>query len=224
MVMVMVMVMDIDTGTGSGNAGFAHPLLAWPADVGAGVDAAMGCPTLSLPLGEYESAVRQIAVYARCGTRWAPCSCVSTCPPSRSCGRSLTRWLVRVRPVRTGSIYAAANDGRPTRSQCCSARRSGSRRADPGAGPGRASHRVRPHPPVGEDPGRRGRGRRGKQWCGRSDRVQLPDHRAAAVSDAGAATSHHIQRWIDGGTAETTVSSSANTTTPPSTPKAGPSA
>ncbi|MGW5363547.1 DUF222 domain-containing protein [Actinopolymorpha pittospori] len=55
--------MDIDTGSGSGGAGFAHPLLAWLADVGAGIDAAIECPTLSLPLGEYERALRQIAVY-----------------------------------------------------------------------------------------------------------------------------------------------------------------
>ncbi|MGW5364811.1 DUF222 domain-containing protein [Actinopolymorpha pittospori] len=55
--------MDIDTGSGtSGGAGFAHPLLAWLAGVGAGIDAAIECPTLSLPLGEYEGALRQIAV------------------------------------------------------------------------------------------------------------------------------------------------------------------
>ncbi|GAA5005514.1 DUF222 domain-containing protein [Actinopolymorpha pittospori] len=58
----MVMVMDIDTGSSGGGAGFAHPLLAWLADVGAGIDAAIECPTLSLPLGEYESALREIAV------------------------------------------------------------------------------------------------------------------------------------------------------------------
>ncbi|GAA4984162.1 HNH endonuclease signature motif containing protein [Actinopolymorpha pittospori] len=50
--------MDIDTGEG-----FAHPLMRWLADVGAGVDAAIECPTLSLPLDEHESALRQIAVY-----------------------------------------------------------------------------------------------------------------------------------------------------------------
>jgi hypothetical protein len=49
--------MDIDTGTGSGDAGFAHPLLAWPAGVGEHVDGAVKCPALSLPLGEYESPV-----------------------------------------------------------------------------------------------------------------------------------------------------------------------
>ena len=55
--------MDIDTGTGGRDVGCAHPLLAWLADVGAGIDAVVECPSLSLPLGEYESAVRQIAVY-----------------------------------------------------------------------------------------------------------------------------------------------------------------
>jgi hypothetical protein len=53
--------MAIDTGSASGSAGFAHPLLAWPADVGAGVDAAIECPTLSLPLDQYEGAMRQLA-------------------------------------------------------------------------------------------------------------------------------------------------------------------
>ncbi|GAA5017998.1 HNH endonuclease signature motif containing protein [Actinopolymorpha pittospori] len=55
--------MDIDAGSASGGAGFAHPLLAWLADVGAGIDAAIECPTLSLPLDHYEGALRQIAVY-----------------------------------------------------------------------------------------------------------------------------------------------------------------
>ncbi|MBE1607198.1 DUF222 domain-containing protein [Actinopolymorpha pittospori] len=54
--------MDIDTGAGSGGAGFAHPLMRWLADVGAGIDAAIECPTLSLPLDQYEGALRQIAV------------------------------------------------------------------------------------------------------------------------------------------------------------------
>ncbi|MGW5363512.1 DUF222 domain-containing protein [Actinopolymorpha pittospori] len=54
--------MDIDTGSASGGAGFAHPLLAWLADVDAGIDAAIECPTLSLPLDQYEPALRQIAV------------------------------------------------------------------------------------------------------------------------------------------------------------------
>ncbi|MGW5364909.1 DUF222 domain-containing protein, partial [Actinopolymorpha pittospori] len=63
MVMVMVMVMDIDTGTGGGDAGLAHPLLAWLAGVGEQLDGAVECPTLSLPLGGYESALRQIAVH-----------------------------------------------------------------------------------------------------------------------------------------------------------------
>ncbi|GAA5007244.1 hypothetical protein GCM10023317_42360 [Actinopolymorpha pittospori] len=54
--------MDIDTGAGGGGAGFAHPLLAWLAGVGAGIDAAIECPTLSLPLDQYEGALRQIAV------------------------------------------------------------------------------------------------------------------------------------------------------------------
>ncbi|MGW5364190.1 DUF222 domain-containing protein [Actinopolymorpha pittospori] len=54
--------MDIDTGNGSGGAGFAHPLLAWLADVGAGIDTAIECPTLSLPLDQYEGAMRQIAI------------------------------------------------------------------------------------------------------------------------------------------------------------------
>ncbi|MGW5364213.1 DUF222 domain-containing protein [Actinopolymorpha pittospori] len=55
--------MDIDTGSASGDTGFAHPLLAWLADVGAGIDAAIECPTLSLPLDQYEEAMRQLAVY-----------------------------------------------------------------------------------------------------------------------------------------------------------------
>ena len=53
--------MDIDTITGSGDAGCAHPLLAWLVGVGEQVDAGIECPTISLPLGEYESALRQIA-------------------------------------------------------------------------------------------------------------------------------------------------------------------
>ncbi|MBE1607308.1 hypothetical protein HEB94_004156 [Actinopolymorpha pittospori] len=52
----------MDTGAGSGGAGFAHPLMRWLADVGAGIDAAIECPTLSLPLDQYEGALRQIAV------------------------------------------------------------------------------------------------------------------------------------------------------------------
>ncbi|GAA5027491.1 HNH endonuclease [Actinopolymorpha pittospori] len=54
--------MDIDTGSASGGAGFAHPLMRWLADVGAGIDAAIECPTLSLPLDGHESVLRQIAV------------------------------------------------------------------------------------------------------------------------------------------------------------------
>ena len=53
--------MDIDTGTGGGDAGFAQPLLAWLADVGAGIDAAVECSALSLPLDQYESVLRQLA-------------------------------------------------------------------------------------------------------------------------------------------------------------------
>ncbi|MGW5365641.1 DUF222 domain-containing protein [Actinopolymorpha pittospori] len=56
--------MDIDTGSDtSEGAGFAHPLLAWLADVDAGIDAAIECPTLSLPLDQYEPAMRQLAAY-----------------------------------------------------------------------------------------------------------------------------------------------------------------
>jgi hypothetical protein len=50
--------MDIDTGEG-----FAHPLMRWLAGVGEQIDGAVECPTLSLPLGEHESALRQIAVH-----------------------------------------------------------------------------------------------------------------------------------------------------------------
>ncbi|GAA4983277.1 HNH endonuclease signature motif containing protein [Actinopolymorpha pittospori] len=49
--------MDIDTGEG-----LAHPLMRWLAGVGEQIDGAIECPTLSLPLGEYESALRQVAV------------------------------------------------------------------------------------------------------------------------------------------------------------------
>jgi hypothetical protein len=48
--------MDVDTGEG-----FAHPLMRWLAGVGEQLDGAVECPILSLPLGEYESALRQIA-------------------------------------------------------------------------------------------------------------------------------------------------------------------
>ncbi|MBE1609318.1 HNH endonuclease signature motif containing protein [Actinopolymorpha pittospori] len=54
--------MDIDTGSASGDAGFAHPLLAWLAGVGEQLDGAIQCPTLSLPLDQYEGALRQLAV------------------------------------------------------------------------------------------------------------------------------------------------------------------
>jgi hypothetical protein len=50
--------MDIDTGEG-----FAHPLMRWLAGVGEQLDGAVECPILSLPLGGYESALRQLAVY-----------------------------------------------------------------------------------------------------------------------------------------------------------------
>ncbi|GAA5028146.1 DUF222 domain-containing protein [Actinopolymorpha pittospori] len=54
--------MDIDTGAGSGGTGFAHPLMRWLADVGAGVDAAIECPTLSLPLDQYKAVMEQLAI------------------------------------------------------------------------------------------------------------------------------------------------------------------
>jgi hypothetical protein len=52
------LVIDIDTGEG-----FTHSLMRWLAGVGEQIDGALECPTLSLPLGEYESALPQIAVH-----------------------------------------------------------------------------------------------------------------------------------------------------------------
>ncbi|MGW5366524.1 DUF222 domain-containing protein [Actinopolymorpha pittospori] len=49
--------MDIDTGEG-----FAHPLMRWLSGVGEQLDGAVECPTLSLPLDQYEGAMRQLAV------------------------------------------------------------------------------------------------------------------------------------------------------------------
>ncbi|GAA5006868.1 HNH endonuclease signature motif containing protein [Actinopolymorpha pittospori] len=49
--------MDIDTGEG-----LTHPLMRWLAGVGEQIEGAVECPTLSLPLREYESALREIAV------------------------------------------------------------------------------------------------------------------------------------------------------------------
>ncbi|MGW5359239.1 DUF222 domain-containing protein [Actinopolymorpha pittospori] len=49
--------MDIDT-----EEGFAHPLMRWLSGVGEQLDGSMECPTLSLPLDQYEGALRQLAV------------------------------------------------------------------------------------------------------------------------------------------------------------------
>jgi hypothetical protein len=49
--------MDVDTGEG-----FAHPLMRWLAGVGEQFDGAVECPTLSLPLDQYEGAMRQLAM------------------------------------------------------------------------------------------------------------------------------------------------------------------
>jgi hypothetical protein len=58
-------------GTGSGSgvgavgavAGFAHPLVRWLAGVGEQLDGALECPSLSLPLAEYDKMVEQLATF-----------------------------------------------------------------------------------------------------------------------------------------------------------------
>ncbi|MBE1605266.1 DUF222 domain-containing protein [Actinopolymorpha pittospori] len=51
--------MDIDTDRTA--TGSAHPLMRWLAGVDEQVDGAIECPTLSLPLDQYDAALRQLS-------------------------------------------------------------------------------------------------------------------------------------------------------------------